>query len=262
MTVKVSVPSSGRTLSAAEVLKLCVKYAGAESPNAAHAASIVLAESSGRTNAVNYNAKDRATGRNYSSKTNVAEATSVDRGIWQINNRWHPEVSDKEAFDPDTATREAFRISHGFRNFSGWSTEGTKRQKDAERAMIAAIAADTMAQIKKDGQSSDLTNAVAKVGGVLYGTGNAAIGGAKGAVKGIDAVGEFATHLGERQTWVRVLEVVGGLAAVLVGVWMLNANLVRASADTIKEARVMTPAGAVKHVAKAAAKGAANAVAG
>jgi len=30
---------------------------------------------------------------------------SIDRGLFQWNDLWHPEVSDEEAFDPEKATR-------------------------------------------------------------------------------------------------------------------------------------------------------------
>lgn len=32
------------------------------------------------------------------------------RGIWQINDCWHPEVSDKQAFDPEWATDWALKM--------------------------------------------------------------------------------------------------------------------------------------------------------
>ncbi len=48
--------------------------------------------------------------------------TSVDRGLWMINNKWHSEVSDDCAFDPVCSTKEAYRISKGGTDFSQWST--------------------------------------------------------------------------------------------------------------------------------------------
>ena len=47
---------------------------------------------------------------------------SVDRGIVQINNHWHPEVSDQCAFDPGCAFVQAYRISAGGTNFNQWAT--------------------------------------------------------------------------------------------------------------------------------------------
>jgi len=40
---------------------------------------------------------------------------SKDRGLFQINNKWHPEVSDEKAFDPIFSTRffcKAFKEGH------------------------------------------------------------------------------------------------------------------------------------------------------
>ncbi len=53
------------------------------------------------------------TARNYNS------ADSVDRGLFQINSKWHPEVTDAQADDPEYATRffcKAFKEG----NLSWW----------------------------------------------------------------------------------------------------------------------------------------------
>lgn len=47
---------------------------------------------------------------------------SRDRGILQINNVAHPEVSDSCAYDPICAFQAAFHISSGGTNFGQWST--------------------------------------------------------------------------------------------------------------------------------------------
>src|SRR5687767_3846680 len=45
---------------------------------------------------------------------------SIDRGILQINSRWHPEVSDGCAYDPACAFRSGWRISSSGTNFTPW----------------------------------------------------------------------------------------------------------------------------------------------
>ena len=45
---------------------------------------------------------------------------SVDRGLWQINSRWHPEVSNHCAYDYKCATIEAIRIINE-RGFEEWT---------------------------------------------------------------------------------------------------------------------------------------------
>lgn len=47
---------------------------------------------------------------------------SVDRGLWQINNYWHREVSDDCAYRALCNARNAYRISNGWTNFTPWST--------------------------------------------------------------------------------------------------------------------------------------------
>ncbi len=46
---------------------------------------------------------------------------SRDRGLWQINDHWHSEVTDDCAFDPDCSTQAAFRISKNGTDFNQWS---------------------------------------------------------------------------------------------------------------------------------------------
>jgi len=70
------------------------------------AAAIAMAESSGDPRAVGVNRKPR----------------SRDRGLFQINDRWHPEVSDRCAFDARCNAEAAYEISKGGRDWRQWST--------------------------------------------------------------------------------------------------------------------------------------------
>jgi murein DD-endopeptidase MepM/ murein hydrolase activator NlpD len=47
---------------------------------------------------------------------------SIDRGILQINDRWHAEVSDAQADNPATAFKAGYQISFRGTNFTPWST--------------------------------------------------------------------------------------------------------------------------------------------
>ncbi|RUS28044.1 hypothetical protein BC938DRAFT_482414 [Jimgerdemannia flammicorona] len=69
------------------------------------AVAIAIAESQGWTQAVLINTD-----------------CSRDRGLWQINSRWHSEVSDAQAFDPTGNARAAFTISSGGSNWQPWTT--------------------------------------------------------------------------------------------------------------------------------------------
>jgi hypothetical protein len=73
------------------------------------AAAIAMAESSGVVRAVN---------RNPLRKPDY----SVDRGLFQINSYWHPEVRKSCAFDARCNAEEAYRISDGGRDWRQWTT--------------------------------------------------------------------------------------------------------------------------------------------
>lgn len=44
----------------------------------------------------------------------------IDRGLWMLNSKWHPEVSDECAFDLECSTKEAIRIIKQ-RGFKEWT---------------------------------------------------------------------------------------------------------------------------------------------
>ncbi len=71
---------------------------------------------------------------------------SRDRGLWQINDHFHAEVSDSCAFDPDCNARAAFRISLGGLNWNAWSAykNGTyKNFLSQSRAAVSGNATTT-----------------------------------------------------------------------------------------------------------------------
>ncbi|MFE9655919.1 RICIN domain-containing protein [Micromonospora sp. NPDC006431] len=47
---------------------------------------------------------------------------SIDRGLWQINNYWHPEVSDACAYQVQCNANAAWNISNHGSNWTPWST--------------------------------------------------------------------------------------------------------------------------------------------
>lgn len=70
------------------------------------AASIMLAESGGDPLAYRDASKNPRGGN--------------DRGLWQINSKAHPDVSDQAAFDPNTATDIAYVLSAAFTSWGAW----------------------------------------------------------------------------------------------------------------------------------------------
>ena len=56
----------------------------------------------------------------------INSTNSIDRGIFQLNNRWHPEVSDECAYNLQCNVSEAIRIARD----SGWQQWSTNRLVD------------------------------------------------------------------------------------------------------------------------------------
>jgi len=72
--------------------------------NCHHAVAVALAESGGDCKAKGYN------------------SDSVDRGLWQINSKWHSEVSDSCAYDCICNAEHAVKISSKGTDWTPWST--------------------------------------------------------------------------------------------------------------------------------------------
>lgn len=90
---------------------------------AVRAASIMMAESGGKTDARCYNYdKD---GKASCSPTPLPAGTpgtqrGIDRGLWQWNSVAWPDISDMAADEPETATDIAYRVSKGFTTWGPW----------------------------------------------------------------------------------------------------------------------------------------------
>lgn len=95
-----------RKLSDVELARLIVRAGAAEQSNYVLALAVLLAESGGDADAVHVNRNDNG----------------IDRGLFQINSKYHPEVSDAVAFDPAQNVAAAWRISRGFSDFRQWAT--------------------------------------------------------------------------------------------------------------------------------------------
>ena len=83
------------------------KNDGGSDDTCAVAVSVALAESAGDAHSINHN---------------TDKWSSVDRGLWQLSSHWHPEVSEKCAYDKDCNAKAAVRISKDGTDFSSWTT--------------------------------------------------------------------------------------------------------------------------------------------
>lgn len=52
---------------------------------------------------------------------NVNDDGSRDRGVFQINSRWHPDIPEREAFNPHANALHAHRLSEGGADWSAWA---------------------------------------------------------------------------------------------------------------------------------------------
>lgn len=108
--------SKPRTLSEGTIWELVVtRWRPFGMDQVAIAAAVLLAESGGRTDAINVNTDG-----------------SRDRGPWQINDRAHPDVPDSCAFDSVCSTDAALRIYKAAGNsFKPWVafTSGSYKDK-------------------------------------------------------------------------------------------------------------------------------------
>jgi peptidoglycan hydrolase-like protein with peptidoglycan-binding domain len=100
------------------------------------AIAVALAESGGRTHVVN---------------TAGNHPPSRDRGLWQINDYWHPEVSDAQAFDPQACAAATWRISSHGASWTQWSAYNSGSYKQfltrAHRAATSLTGRTTLRRL-------------------------------------------------------------------------------------------------------------------
>lgn len=99
-----------RTLSIQDVIALA-RQAGFSGPGLITAVAVALAESSLDPLNISHN------------------PGSIDRGLWQINSKYHSEVPDVCAFDPLCNAKAAYQISKGGTDWSQWTTFKTGAYK-------------------------------------------------------------------------------------------------------------------------------------
>lgn len=158
---------------------------GATNPCAVGTA-IVLAESGGRNDARNVNTNG-----------------SIDRGLWQINNRAWPAIPDKCAYNPRCSTIMSFHIISRFgTDFSPWVTYKTGVYKRHLGVAMKACEAVRLG-INLDDVKEELGDAVGNV------------------LSPIQAVAKFLGALTQAATWIRVGLVLGGAILIFIALRML-----------------------------------------
>lgn len=221
------------------------------------AVAVALAESGGNTTARHVNGSGRT--------------ASVDRGLWQINTRWHPEVTDAQAYDPAGAAKAAYAISKAGRDWHEWSTY-TNGAAAAQLARATAAASSPATAGATNVGLLDDTIQVPGLGALprsWFESGAAAAGDTKNVLDGLgrvaaiigSVVAKAAKWVSDSHNWLRVLFVVAGSAATLAGLAMLaNSGVggpVGAAAGTVTKAAGALPTGRAVKAAKAVTKAAA-----
>lgn len=110
-------------------LKKLAHKAGFRGEGRKIAVAVSQAESRGRIGEVLCNTKNPYNPRHKFErgvKACSGDNASADRGLWQINNRWHKNVSNKCAFNSKCNAKKAYKISNGGRDWTPWSTYENK----------------------------------------------------------------------------------------------------------------------------------------
>jgi hypothetical protein len=210
------------------------------------AIAVALAESGGNTHAVG---------------TNSDTWRSRDRGLWQINDHWHKEVSDAAAFNPSTAAAAAYRISAHGTDWHQWSTwhSGAAQAQFGRAQMAANQAAGSAASTGTTAQNADfpLIPGVPNLPGIpgIEDLVKAfATGGAGGAAKAL--LGPFllmvkaGAWIADPHNWQRVVMVTGGTVGVLLALEMIGKS---GAAGSTAQSITAIPGKALKETALAGA---------
>lgn len=135
-------------LSDVAIAQLCYNV-GFRDKELVTAVAIVLAESGGNPQAVN---------------TIGNTPPSRDRGLWQINDVWHPEVTDEQAFDPVWSTRWAYQETR-YSSFELW-TSFTTGSYLSKMPRAEAAANQVLSQTEPDEET--LINVAWNARGIAY----------------------------------------------------------------------------------------------
>lgn len=258
------------TLTPAQVAHAAAK-GGFTGDGLVKAVAVALAESGGVTTAVGVNSD---------------KWRSRDRGLWQINDHWHPDVSDAQAFSSIGCAQAAYRISKGGRDWSPWSTwKNGAAAAQMGRARLAVAQAGGSSSVTSSPNalppgvtgtttptsSSTPTSSAQPVGltipdwaaGLAGGVAaDVAVGVDKNPLNALGGLLGLAMHAAEwmsdSHNWARVAMVGGGTVGILIGVSMIArsgaAGSTVAGAAKLAAPTNLIPIAKVAKVAKAAGK--------
>ncbi|MFJ8188081.1 hypothetical protein [Streptomyces sp. NPDC096105] len=237
------------TLTPEEIARVAYDAGFKDRTTLSRAVAVALAESGGRINAVNKSGNT---------------PPSRDRGLWQINDYWHKEVSDAEAFNPVQAAKHVYRISNGGKSWSQWTTwtNGSAATQMGRATLAAAKVIQNPGAVHIDAEWWDPFGIVPSPEDLAPGLGG--LGDAlmfpveliKYAGQITEMAMKTAVWLMNPHNWLRVLEVAAGTGVVILGIKMLADSGVGGPVGTAARGAVKAgraTVGQVKKTAKAAA---------
>jgi hypothetical protein len=121
-------PEQGPHLAPREIARLCYEAGWTDSKKLCVAISVCIAESNGYPE--RYNDNPAVLNPDGTIKT----PASRDRGLWMINDKAHPGISDAVAYDAAKATKAARQIyvGRGYK-FTAWAAYNNGQYKDPKR---------------------------------------------------------------------------------------------------------------------------------
>lgn len=189
-------------------------------------------------------------------------------GLWQINQKAHPQWTTSQLKDPATNARAAFQISGGGTNWQPWEAYTGPDGKGSDgpwRSHIAAaqraVGTSTGGVVTAGWPDIGIPGVVPPgLGGLLPSLPGGVdplnplggtvdnLGAAAGSLASISgAIAAGADWLSNKDNWVRILEVLAGAGLLLVGLNIVVRPLVTSAAGTVASA---LPTGAIAKAVK------------
>lgn len=191
----------------AELVRLVTDLRAFADPETAIA--VILGESGGDPSAIN------------------REPGNIDRGLWQISSKWHPNVSDSAAFDAEASTRYAFNLSNGGTDYNAWHATRSPRfaENRAQAQRILAANPPSGSGGRRSPGLGDIVGALPIPGGGTVGGLDDAARNVAENVPGVAQLGDLIAFGGKALSvltsadfWKRAGFAVAGVALVYLGV--------------------------------------------
>lgn len=149
-----------------------------------------------------------------------------DRGLWQWNDKWHPDISDTDAYNPVKATQWAYRKSGGFKEFEPWDgakIKGSDIVKAAEAANRAGYDASKLTDTPV-GAYMDVGSQIPIIGGVIDAAGNVVDDATDKLFGWSDALGSLLSNLIDANWWKRIGVGAIGILVIIVALVVVFAK--------------------------------------